>query len=156
MSKHVLKVPKTLKGVKLWVHPEGPVLGALFLHEHSPNRAGPEDPAEVLNRESPFVAVRREAPEELRFYNRSAIIRVEYEAVDEPELPDATSIDCRIQMMDGSVIDGTIRESLAPDRARLFDYLNNVENRFIKMLVEPGLVYLVNKAYIVHATDVSE
>lgn len=153
MSSDILRVPKTLKPVKLWAHPEGPVLGSMFVGEQSPNHAGPEDPFEVMNRDEAFVAVQRQEPDELRFYNRSSIIRVEY--TGEINLPDNSAFSCRIQMMDGSMVEGTVREPLAPDRSRLFDYLNRLDHRFIRMSVDVDLIYLINKSYIVHATDIS-
>jgi hypothetical protein len=149
MDNDILRVPKQLKPVTLWVHPEGRVLGALFLREQSPYHAGPEQPLEVLNQSEPFLVFRRDEPKELRFYNKRAIIRVEYPAAETPAA-DATAIQCRLHMMDGSLISGLIHEPLPPHQARLLDYLNKTEDSFIKIHMDEGLVYLVNKAYIIH------
>lgn len=150
MAKDILRVPKKLAPVTLWVHPEGRVVGSLFLREQSPNHAGAEQPLEVLNQSEPFLVFRRENPLELRFYNKRSIIRVEYADEGAPQAPDSTEIQCRLHMMDGSLISGTIQESLSPDRARLLDYLNKTDDGFIKIHLEEGAVYLVNKAYIIH------
>lgn len=150
MANDILRVPKKLAPVTLWVHPEGRVLGSLFLREQSPNHAGAEHPLEVLNQSEPFLVFRRDDPLELRFYNKRSIIRVEYAAQDASPTTDAVEIECRLHMMDGSLISGTIQESLAPDRARLLDYLNKTIDGFIKIHMEEGAVYLVNKAYIIH------
>lgn len=150
MSNDTLKVPKRRQPVTLWVHPEGRVLGSLFLREQSPNHAGPEQPLEVLNQCMPFVVIQRQQPDELRFYNMRAIIRVEYPADAEPAT-ETPALDCQLQMMDGSLIRGQIREQLPPDQARLLDYLNRSDECFIKLIMEEGTVYLVNKAYIIHA-----
>ena len=40
MSSDDLKVPKLKQKVTLWVHPEGQVVGSLFVREHSPDHAG--------------------------------------------------------------------------------------------------------------------
>jgi hypothetical protein len=56
---------------------------------------------------------------------------------------------CVLQMMDGSLINGTIEEPLHPNRARLLDYLNNPDDTFIKLHME-GNTTLVNKSYIIH------
>jgi hypothetical protein len=40
---------------------------------------------------------------------------------------------------------------LPPDRARLLDYLNLMEERFVKVDTDDGRVCLVNKPYIVCA-----
>ena len=150
MDFETLKVPKKLQPVTLWVHPEGRVTGGIFLREQSPNHAGSETPLEVLNQGEYFLVFRRDTPDELRFYNLRSVIRVEYEGKDEERGGDVTTLHCRLQMMDGSLIEGTIQESLPPDRSRLLDYLNKKEDGFIKVHMEENLVYLINKAYIIH------
>jgi len=147
-----LKIPKSTREVTLWVHPEGQVVGALFLREHSVNHAGPEQPVEVLNQDTPFIVVQRKDPDELRFYNRNAIVRVEHPAADQSVPPGQVVLPCRLTLMDGSLFQGTIRETLPPDRARLFDYLNLEANRFIKLHLDGDTVCLLNKSYIIHIT----
>jgi hypothetical protein len=56
-------------------------------------------------------------------------------------------------MMDGSLLSGVIRETLSPDRSRLFDYLNNADEPFIRLYNDPDTVCLVNKSYIIHAVS---
>ena len=51
MSTDILKVPKLKQQVSLWVHPEGQVIGSLFVREQSPEHAGPETASEVLNQD---------------------------------------------------------------------------------------------------------
>ena len=82
MLRDQLKIPKKLKLVTLWVHPEGRVVGSLFLRPQSANRAGEEEPLEVLNTADPFLVLKRDQPDELRFYNKSSVVRVEYD--DDP------------------------------------------------------------------------
>ena len=149
MNKQALKVPKTEKEVSLWVHPDGMVKGSLFLREQSGEHAGVEQPIEVLNEDSPFAVVRLHHPEQLRFYNRTSIIRVEYQT-DRPFKPgkDLTIIPCQIHMMDGSIFEGSIRETLPPEHARLFDYLNKEKARFIKLYTSDTDICLINKSFI--------
>lgn len=149
MDKDILKVPKKLRAVTLWVHPEGRVSGAFFLREHSPNQAGSETPLEMLNQGQSFLVFKRDYPDELVFYNLKSVIRVEYDADDTDEVSGITEIQCHLQMMDGSYIQGVIRETLAADRARLLDYLNRAGEGFIKIHLDTGLVYLINKSYII-------
>lgn len=149
MKDKILKVPKTEKEVSLWVHPDGMVKGSLFLLEQSHEHAGQEQPIEVMNQETPFAVVRLHHPEQLRFYNRSSIIRVEYE--EEPataKVGELTVIPCTIHMMDGSILEGDIKETLQPERARLFDYLNREKARFIRLYLSEREVCLINKAFI--------
>ena len=146
-----LKIEKRLKEVTLWVHPEGIVLGQLFVRLYSPDSDAEEEPAEVLNGPTPFLVLRREPPESIRFYNKNAIVRVEYDQATADPFPDVEPLECNLRMMDGSHVQGLIKKPMPPDRARLLDYLNRTDERFVKVDSAAGRIYLVNKAYIVCA-----
>jgi hypothetical protein len=154
-----LKVPKKLQAVTLWVHPQGRVVGAIYLRTQSPTHAGSEQPLEALNVCGNFLVFNREQPEELRFYNIKSIIRVEYENEKNTSMltksNDLSAIRCHLHLMDGAYIEGTICEALPPNHARLLDYLNHNDETFIKVHMDDGQVYLINKSYInhVHASD---
>ena len=152
MASDSLKIPKIKRQVNLWVHPEGQVIGSLFLREQSVNHAGVEEPIEVINKDKAFIVLEREVDGQVCFYNRNAIIRLEYEHTTTSAEADLKIIPCQLTMMDGALFDGEIRESLAPDRARLFDYLNQDKARFIKLYIDNKQVCLVNKSYIVKVT----
>ena len=151
MSTDILKVPKLKQKVALWVHPEGQVVGSLFVREQSPDHAGAEEPLEVLNADVPFVVLQKESPQELRFYNKNSIIRIEYTTDSDTE-DDLTVLSCKLSMMDGSEIEGTIRENLPPEYSRLFDYINQENSRFIRLYFNDSEVSLINKSYIVNIT----
>jgi hypothetical protein len=93
--------------------------------------------------------LQKDKPDELRFYNRNSIIRVEYNG-DFPEAEDSNHLSCSLNMMDGSLIEGTIRENLPPEHSRLFDYINQEKSRFIKLYFNNDEICLINKSYIVH------
>ena len=112
MLRERLKIPKRLKQVTLWVHPEGRVVGFLFLRPQSANRPGAEEPAEVLNTADPFLVLKRDDPEELRFYNKTSVVRVEYADDEAESLPSVEPLSCTLHLMDGSMIAGTIRKAL--------------------------------------------
>ncbi|HSB71797.1 MAG TPA: hypothetical protein VLT62_20905 [Candidatus Methylomirabilis sp.] len=152
MLRERLRIPKRLKQVTLWVHPEGRVVGFLFLRPQSANRPGAEEPAEVLNTSEPFLVLKRDGPEELRFYNKASVVRVEYAEEEAESLPSVEPLSCTLHLMDGSLIAGTIRKALPPDRARLFDYLNLQDERFVKIHSGDGSVCVVNKSYIACVT----
>jgi len=153
-----LKIPKIKRQVTMWVHPEGQVIGSLFLRAQSVNHTGVEEPIEVLNKDKAFIVLDREELGQIRFYNRNAIIRVEYdEDTSSPIGPEQKIISCQLTMMDGALFNGEIRETLAPDRARLFDYLNHEKARFIKLHTDTNQICLVNKSYIINvATEASD
>lgn len=150
MKGQPLKITKTLRQVTMWVHPEGLVQGALFVAvDHTGSEA--EDPRSVVNTDNPFLVLKRYNPDEIRFYNRSSIIRVEYDEAL-PQNADATRLPCTMVMMDGSIITGRIHECLPPEHARLYDYLNQAHDRFIKIYTTENRVCLVNKSYIIQVT----
>lgn len=159
MENDILKVPKKLRPVTLWVHPEGRVIGSIYLRIQSPHHAGSEQPLEALNACESFLVFNRDEPAELRFYNIKSVIRVEY-PISEDDIDDSDSennpMQCHLQLMDGSYIDGSIRESLPPTHARLLDYLNRVDENFIKVHMNDDMIYLINKSYInhVHVEDI--
>ena len=158
MANDSLKIPKIKRQVTMWVHPEGQVIGSLFLRAQSVNHAGVEEPIEVLNKDKAFIVLDREEHGQIRFYNRNAIIRVEYDEDSSPPIgPEQKIIFCQLTMMDGALFNGEIRETLAPDRARLFDYLNHEKARFIKLHTDTNQICLVNKSYIINvATEASD
>ena len=149
MSREDLKIPKKRKEVMLWVHPTGPTVGSIFLYFHGHSRRDTEDPARVLNHEFPFIVVEHEDREELAFYNKESIVRVEYADKGAPAMVNPVELPCRIQMRDGSTIDGVIRESMPPEKSRLFDYLSQSEDRFLRLHIDEHYRCLVNKSYIV-------
>ncbi len=150
MNNKTLKVSKKLCAVTLWVHPVGRVVGSLFLREQENNDNTAEQPVDVLNQCDPFLVFKVDDPDELRFYNVKSVTRVEYESDGTDSPAEAEPMQCHLHMMDGSLIDGTIFESLPPEHARLMDYLNRTEENFIKVHMGDGLIYLINKSYINH------
>lgn len=150
MGRTPLKITKTLREVSLWVHPEGLVQGALYVSVGD-NDQPVEDPHTVMNTSWPFIVLKRSDPDEVRFYNRRSIIRVEYVGAPDKQ-PAATIMHCRLQMMDGSVIDGMIHEILPPEYSRLYDYLNQADDRFLRIYTNGNQIILLNKAYIIQVT----
>lgn len=155
MSNEFFKVPKNKRQAKLWVHPDGQVIGSIFVLAQSTLHAGEEEPVEALNGDSPFIVISLEDPEQLRFYNRNSVLRVEYTETTRMATS-AAVIKCQIQMMDGAVITGKIQEALPEDQSRLFDYLNRAEDRFIKLYTDENEICLINKSYINYVTNEDE
>jgi len=141
-------IPKTPRQVTLWVRPEGPVAGSLFLSFHSSSGTGREDLCDVLNSHDPFLVLKRADRDGPGFYNKRAIIRVDYEDDDATPPEGSTTRRCRVSMMDGSIIEGSARYMLPPNRARLFDYLNIRDESFIKLHLEGRSICLVNKGHV--------
>jgi len=150
MSAEFFKVPKSERSVSLWVHPEGRVLGSIFVRQQSLHHSGEETPAELFNQSETFVVIHREDLDEYRFYSKSSIVRVEYQEHADAA-PDSEVIDCELHMMDGSLMTGKIRGAFPPDRRRLYDHLNKVDDLYIPLHTDDGHVSLINKSYIIYA-----
>ena len=149
MTKDFFKVPKQPMAVTLWVHPEGRVLGDLFVREQSLHHAGRETPVELMNQPEPFLAIHRDDLDEFRFYNKSSIVRVEYTDTDESDINEE-SLDCECHLMDGSCISGSIQGNFPPERRRLFDHMNNEKFQFIPLHQDQNKLCLINKHYIIY------
>lgn len=150
MAEKPLKIAKALREVSMWVHPEGLVTGAIYVTVGEDNRSQ-EDPRYVLNTDKPFLVLKRKQTNDVRFYNRAAIVRVEYEDTGSIDKK-ATILPCRVSMMDGSVIDGRIIEVLPRDHARLYDYLNLTQERFLRLYTSDTTICMVNKSYIIQVS----
>ncbi len=151
MQKKPLKIAKALRQVSMWVHPEGLVNGSIYVTIGEDNQSR-EDPKYVLNDDSPFLVLKRDGPDSLRFYNRSSIVRVEYEE-NKPNDDRNTTLPCRVTMMDGSVINGDIVEVLPNDHSRLYDYLNQSNTRFLRLFTSDSQVCMLNKSYVIQVTS---
>jgi hypothetical protein len=157
MDDSSLKVPKQQIPITLWIHPEGFVLGSMFVHLPGADALHAEQPWDVINEPADFVAIKRDDPDEVRFYNKSSIVRMQYASEATPASHDGQPLSCQITMMDGSLIDGEICKATPVERSRLYDYMNDTGERFLKLRAG-GEVLLVNKSYVVYirASDAQE
>lgn len=149
MDDSSLRIPKKPMPVTLWVHPEGRVAGAIFLHLPGAEGGRGEQPIDVLNEATDFLVIQREPPEGVRFYNKASIVRVEYWDGTDAAGADGRPLPCRITMMDGSLIDGALAKAAPVERSRLYDYMNDTAERFLKLLCGANEVMLINKSYVV-------
>ncbi len=149
MKKSSLKIRKRQVPVALWVHPEGKVVGSMFLTFPSPESAGGEQPADVINRAVDFLVFKLDDTEEIRFYNKSSIVRVEYRDADAVRSDSGRPQSCRITMMDGALFDGEICKQQPEENSRLYDYMNDSCERFLTLRLDAGSIALINKSYIV-------
>lgn len=156
MNDHALRIPKKLQPVTLWVHPEGRVVGSIFLHLQSNQQAGEEKPQEILNHSDPFLVLKYDDPDSCRFYNKRSIVRAQYHEDNPQTTSEIVQLSCCLHMMDGSLLKGVIREFLPPEHSRLYDYINIDNEPFLKLHVDDQNVCLVNKSYIVRVTPDDE
>jgi len=151
MDTEALKIPKKKKLVALWVEAEGQVIASVFLQLQSDAHSGEETPEDIFNRPDTFIVVQIEDPQETRFYHMGRVTRVEYHEDAPPESSsDLSELPCRLTLVDGSQVEGTIREFLLPEHSRLYDYINKSEKRFVKLYESEDQVILVNKDHIIN------
>jgi hypothetical protein len=143
-----LRILKRRLPVTLWVHPEGRVVGSLFLHFGGGELQEDEAPWSVLNEPADFVVIERQDPIETRFYNKHAIVRVEY--IDSNRTQNAGApLTCRVTLMDGLLLEGEICKAMPVERSRLYDYMNDMRERFLELRLSSSERALINKTYIV-------
>jgi len=156
MEENSLKIPKKPMPVTLWVHPEGRVVGAIFLHLPGADSGRGEQPLDVMNEATDFLVIQREPPEGVRFYNKSSIVRLEYWDGTEANDGDGRPLACHVTMMDGSMIDGALSKAAPLERSRLYDYMNDPSERFLKLLTGANEIILINKSYVVCISPAAE
>jgi hypothetical protein len=140
----------------LWIHPEGRVSASLFLNVQNKHGAEEEALLDILNEMTAFLVLKRGDSDGVRLYNKAFIIRAEYQEETPPQAMAITSLLCRLHLSDSSIIEGSVREVLRPESSRLFDYLNLEDGPFAKIYLGDDKVCLVNKAYVVSVTPLSE
>jgi hypothetical protein len=125
--------------------------GILFLGSRSASHSGPETLDEFLNHPRSFVPVRSKRTGQSYLLNRESIERVEVDRsapiLFHIEEKIATNVELvRLELTDGSVLEGTLCFAPHPDQPRLSDYFNH-DPIFVPLEIGTGVTY-VNKRYI--------
>lgn len=132
--------------------------GEIFLNPASRFRSAPQEPAEFLNEDEPFLALAMDD-------GRTALVaKAGVESVTvEPRgdaagdasgsaLPHPATV--AITMASGAVVRGTMSIDAPPSHARLLDFLNTNDERFLRV-ADAGRVILVNRQAIGHVHEQS-
>jgi hypothetical protein len=154
MNDGSLVIPKKRVPVTLWIHPEGRVQGSIFVHMVGNDSTQDEQPSDVINEVADFVVIEREDPGETRFYNKSSIVRLQYQDAVSSPMNEGRPQPCRITMMDGLLIEGEIYKATPVEHSRLYDYMNDTDERFLKLRPGGAEVLLINKSYVVYISAV--
>ena len=152
MSGEFNKVPKQERELEFWIHPQGRVVGSIYVREQSENHDGEESPLELFNRPDSFLVIHRGDTDEFRFYNKASIIRAKLDNT-EPEQSGHGEIACQMHMMDGSLLRGELRGNFAPDQSRFYDYLNADNGPFLCLYQDDNKIVLINKNYISYTRE---
>ena len=156
MNDNFLRIQKIQMPVTVWVHPEGIVAGVIFLLPPVPDSPSGEQPWDVLNDPANFLVIKRDDSEGVRFYNKNAIVRLEYEGAMRAPAESGGPPACRLTMMDGSLIEGECSAVLPVERSRLYDFMNDTTERFLKLYVDGGKMTLINKSYVVSISPLDQ
>lgn len=125
------------------------VTGDLHLFASARDHAGPETPADLLNRDETFFAI-TEANGQTLILSRRQVLMVRLEAEPVREDPDrllaARTIEVGVELTDGTAIQGTVTSELPPRRPRALDYLNHRRGFF--PLQSPDALRLINRDHV--------
>ena len=128
--------------------------GDIFLQPFARFRAGPEDPLDVLNDESPFLPLSLVSGE-LLLVQKSQITMVAVAlpsgSVDPAMGTPSLHIECTLS--DDTTLRGQVFPELRADRPRLVDFLNHTQTRFFPVFGSEQRL-LVAHAHIVTARPV--
>jgi len=149
LPENQFRISKRQLTVRLYLVNGEEVQGAIFLH-HSRNEYGlPEEPLDLMNLRSPFIAVVDQS-DTVSFYNKSMVLYLTYQ--EDPDLSAITEANLRkkvvVKLHNGICLTGQVQVLLPQEHARLYDYLNLHDETFMKMAEADGAVSLVNKAFI--------
>ena len=149
MSDNHLKITKRRKEVTLTLRSGKKVKGDVFLH-YSRNEYGlPQEPVDLLNSKQPFIVLMYESGE-VSFYNKNMISHLTYFAkTDVDNVVEANlKENVEVELVDGEVLSGEITALLPPENMRLYDYLNQIDEIFMRVNKTGGMVTLVNKTCV--------
>jgi hypothetical protein len=149
---NLYRIETVLKPVILTMRGGEELRGNVFIH-FSPNRPFElEDVSELFNAESPFFPLELDNSEVILVAKERvaevAADRGGYEASDLPpaDMPSATAL-LQIILVGGEVRLGSIRLEAPPDRARVLDYLNALQSRFLTLYTS-NEARLINRSLI--------
>jgi len=149
-----LKIEKRRQSVTLVMRDGQPYDGDIFLH-FSRNEYGlPQTPLDLLNSKPPFVVLQLDS-DGVQFYNKHMISHLTYQenqSGDEP-LPANLVENVEVQIDNGEVLSGEVTALLPPENMRLYDYLNQLEEVFLRLKNAAGKITLINKACIIRVDE---
>lgn len=149
-----LKITKRRQTVTLVLSDKKTIKGDVFLH-YSRNEYGlPQEPMDLLNSKQPFIVLMDKSGE-ASFYNKRMISYLTYhEDTDAEELSAANlKENVAVELVSGEVLSGEVTALLPPENMRLYDYLNQPGECFMRVKNAGGMVNLINKSCV---TSVNE
>lgn len=140
------RIEKVQHQLKITLTNGDKLAGMVFLEPIARHHTGQQDPRELLNDADgffPFSVGGRFlliAKDQVKFATYAG-------TAGAPMIAPAT-IEVRVSLADGAIVDGAVEVEARSDAHRLLDFLNGIEDRFLSMVVDRNTHWLVNRRLI--------
>jgi hypothetical protein len=145
-----LRVPQREVRAEIRLHGGQTRSGLLFVPAQGPDGSPGRLTDRLNDADEAFLALRDEATGVLVSKHRIVHVELPRSEVAVEVVDAVTQVAARVQLADGSALDGVLPYAMPPDRARLLDYLNTAPG-FLQLVAGEKLV-LVNRDFITTVT----
>lgn len=142
------RIDKLRRPVQLYLTDGRALAGDVFLQPIARLRSTPEEPADLLNGDEPFFVFSEETETLLLAKDQVARLETSPPEADNPQEFPNLGLIVEITQADGTVVSGCVFPEAPASRARLVDYLNAYDQRFLAVY-SADKVCLVNRRLIV-------
>ena len=148
------RIEKLRRSVRVVLENGAAMDGDVFLQTMGRFRAGPEEPADLLNDAEPFFALAlAQGGALLLAKDRVARVETDLHDADNPLDSPALGLLIELTLADGSACRGTVFPETRAERPRLLDFLNSYEPRFLAVY-DAERVTLVNRRIVTLVREV--
>lgn len=148
------RIDKLRRPVQVFLTDGRRLAGDVFLQPRARLHPSPEEPADLLNGDEPFFVFSEDAEHLLLAKEQVARLETAPPEADNPQEFPNLGIIVEITLADGTVESGCVFPETPASRARLVDYLNAYDQRFLAVY-SPDKVCLVNRRLIVSVRQLS-
>lgn len=141
------RIEKVRRSVTLRLAGGVTLAGDIFVQPTARFRAGPQEPADLLNEPEAFIPVAT-VEDELMLVAKDQIEHVQFPADGSDTHNDGVA-DAAVEvwLTDGTSLSGVLRLETRADRSRVLDFLNDEQQRFLTLRTPFGTC-LVNRRHI--------
>jgi|ERR1043166_509275 hypothetical protein len=120
--------------------------GYIFLEPIARHHPGEQDPRELMNDDEDFFPI--DVNGQLTLLSKQQVRTATYRVPADPNKPPIRTVEVKVILADGTVLNGEIELESRTDAERLLDYLNSLGGRFLSLMVEGAATCLVNRRMI--------
>ncbi len=142
------RIEKVRQRVELTLVNRVSLAGDIFLQAASRHHVGPEEPAEALNAEAPFLPL-EQVSGDVVIVQKSHVFTLSTALPERDDTVDRGVVGMHVELTlsDGSVWVGSVFPEQPADRPRLVDFLNDTPRRFIALFTRDRVV-AVNREHL--------